>query len=85
MPVLGLAWSPDSRWVYFVRVKKPESEVWRVPAEGGAAEYTGVAAKALKHIDLSADGSRLAFTAGERANPELWVLENVLPALKASR
>ena len=83
--VLGLAWSPDSRWVYFVRRKNPESELWRVPAAGGTAEYTGVAAKALRDIHLSADGTKLAFTAGQQANSELWVLENVLPALKASR
>jgi len=85
VPILSLAWSPDNRWVYFVRVKEPESELWRVPAAGGTAEYTGVSAKSLKHIHLSADGTKLAFTAGRRANPELWVLENVLPALKASR
>jgi len=44
-----------------------------------------VAGSGLRHIDLSGDGSKLAFTAGRRTNPELWVLENVLPALKASR
>jgi len=83
--LLGLAWSPDSRYVYFVRIKNPESEVWRVPAAGGTAEYTGVAAKGLGHIHLSTDGTKLAFTAGESVNAELWVLENVLPVLKASQ
>jgi Tol biopolymer transport system component len=85
VPVLGLAWSPDSRWVYFVRTKKPESELWRIPANGGAAEYTGVAAAEMKHIHMSADGSRLAFDAGRRQHQELWTLENVPAALRAAR
>jgi Tol biopolymer transport system component len=86
VPVLGLAWSADSRHVYFVRTKNGAgSQLWRVPAVGGAAEYVGLSAKALRHIDLSADGSHVAFTAGERGNAELWVLENLIPALKAAR
>jgi Tol biopolymer transport system component len=85
VPVLGLDWSPDSRWVYFVRVKKPEGELWRVPAAGGAAEFTGVSAAGLKHIHMTSDGSQMAFSAGERVNQELWVLENLMPVLKASR
>jgi Tol biopolymer transport system component len=86
MPVQGLAWSADGRHVYFVRTKKGEdSQLWRVPAAGGAAEYAGISAKGLRGIDVSADGSRVAFTAGERGNPELWVLENLIPALKAAR
>jgi Tol biopolymer transport system component len=85
VPVLGLDWSPDSRWVYFVRIRKPDSELWRVPAAGGTAEFAGVAARGMKHIHLSADGSKLVFSAGERVNQELWALDNVLPVLKASR
>jgi Tol biopolymer transport system component len=85
VPVLGLEWSPDSRWVYFVHTKKPDSELWRVPAAGGAAEYTGVMAAGMKHIHLSSDGSRLAFTGGQRMNQELWAMDNLLPAPQESR
>jgi hypothetical protein len=85
VPVLSLAWSPDNRWIYSVRVKKPQSELWRIPAGGGAAEYAQVSAAGLKYIDLSADGSRLAFTAGQRTEQELWVLENLLPVQQAAR
>jgi dipeptidyl aminopeptidase/acylaminoacyl peptidase len=85
----GLAWSADGRHVYFVRIKKDEdtdSELWRVPAGGGAAEFTGIAATGLRQINLSPDGSRLTYTAGRRdAYGELWVLENLIPALKAPR
>lgn len=84
VPAVGLAWSPDSRWAYYVKVKEPESELWRVSASG-EDEYTGFAAKVLKHINMSDDGLRLAFTAGQRANPELWVLDHVLPTPPASR
>jgi Tol biopolymer transport system component len=83
--ILGRAWSPDSRSIYFVRNHGTESQVWRIPATGGAAEKTGIAAKGLWAIDLSADGSRIAFSAGARHNPELWVLENLMPILKVSR
>jgi serine/threonine protein kinase/Tol biopolymer transport system component len=34
-----LSWSPDGRYIYFVRgIPSSEMDVWRVPAAGGAAE-----------------------------------------------
>jgi Tol biopolymer transport system component len=86
VPSHGLAWSADGRLVYFVRTKEGvDSELWRVPAAGGAAEYTGLAAPDLRQLNLSPDGSLLTYTEGRReAYAELWVLRNLLPALKAS-
>ncbi len=32
-------WSPDGRFIYFVRgIPSSEMDIWRVPAEGGKAE-----------------------------------------------
>jgi Tol biopolymer transport system component len=85
VPVVGLGWSPDNRWVYFVKIKEPESELWRVPVNGGVPENTGFTAVGLRHIDISSDGSHLAFTAGRRVNPELWAIDNLLSTARPAK
>lgn len=85
VPLLALAMPAGSRWTYFVRAKRSGNELWRVDPAGGTPEFTGISAAGLRAISFSPDGSRLAFTAGQRADPEHWVLENLLPAMRASR
>jgi dipeptidyl aminopeptidase/acylaminoacyl peptidase len=100
-PQLGLAWSRDGQHVYFVRTGKKgefgaagaDAQVWRVPAAGGPDRYTGISAKGLAGLNISPDGSRLAYTAGERRGnyprllimAELWAIENLIPTLEASK
>jgi Tol biopolymer transport system component len=85
---LGLAWSPDQRYVFFVKtdatVFKPHAEaIWRVPVAGGEAANIGVSMTTISALRVHPDGRRIAFDSV--VDPrwenrwELWALENFLP------
>jgi Tol biopolymer transport system component/tRNA A-37 threonylcarbamoyl transferase component Bud32 len=72
------AWSPDSRWIYFVRGAPAanEMDIWRVPSSGGAPErltshhsYVGyptpIDQQTVLYVARAADG----------AGPWLWALD----------
>ena len=80
---LGLAWSPDGRYLFFVR---PESDtgdgsktVWRVPLAGGQAENVGLSMDRIRALRMHPDGRRLAFDSVVDPLSEVWALENFLP------
>jgi Tol biopolymer transport system component len=84
-----IAWSVDNRWLYFVRSEggnsllDPLAEVWRVSANGGTPEYTGLSATGIWTIDMSRDGTRLIYGAGfPPGRFELWALDNLETAWK---
>lgn len=83
-----LGWSSDSSTVFLSRGRFPnEVDIVRVPAAGGAPM---VGPRLPRGWGLATDraGSRVAlFTADDVAlRPvEIWALDNVMPALKASR
>jgi Tol biopolymer transport system component len=80
---LGLAWSPDQRYLFFV---KPEIRaIWRVPVTGGEAENIGISMNRIRALRMHPDGRRLAFDSVIDAPSELWVLENFLPKSGAAR
>ena len=82
--VSKVAWSPDGRWVMaVVHHKSPLGELWRIPADGGAAEKTGLAADRMKGLSFHPDGRKVAFQAGAR-KMEVWALENFLSELTVS-
>jgi Tol biopolymer transport system component len=81
-PLLGFAWSPDDRFVYFLKranTKAPH-ELFRVPAAGGAEEPMGLQGADLRDLDIAPDGRRIAFSIGAVGRPEIWALENFLPS-----
>ncbi len=84
----SVAWTPDSRYIVFSKGRglpqEPKIELFRISAEGGAPEKLGLAMEWLREIRFHADGRRIAFTAGSNKS-EVWVMENFLPELKASR
>ncbi len=85
--ILQPAWTPDSRHIVFARsTPGPERkfELWRIPADGGEPPTLGLSMEGLLPYGLSVhpDGRRIAFTAGTPVRWEIWVMENVLPALK---
>lgn len=78
----GLEWSPDDRFVYFVRSFRDEptgarDQLWRVPVTGGTPEHI-LSADGLAFPAISRDGRRLVFTAGRMALAALWVMENAV-------
>jgi Tol biopolymer transport system component len=79
---LGVAWSPDGRYVLFVERPDVKSafELWRLPAQGGQPEKLGLAAEGLYAPRVHPDGTRIAYSAGSaHIDSEIWVLENFLP------
>jgi Tol biopolymer transport system component len=83
MDGLGLAWSPDQRYLFFV---KPEIRaIWRVPVSGGEAENIGISMHRIRALRIHPDGRRLAFDSVIDAPSEVWALENFLPKTVAAR
>jgi Tol biopolymer transport system component len=76
-----LAWTPDGRYILFVKKPNPRApaELWRIAADGGQPEYLGLAMEDIHQLRPSPDGRQLAFTAGSKRKPEIWVMENFLP------
>lgn len=77
---LGMAWSPDDRYLYFIRRTDKHSpfELFRIPASGGQPESMGLKLDGLRQIDIAPDGSRIAFSVGSSGS-ELWAVEGFLP------
>jgi dipeptidyl aminopeptidase/acylaminoacyl peptidase len=55
-------WSPDSRWIAFLRRKDGTTRLWRVPASGGAALAVSPAGTSVEDFAFAGDGSKLVFT-----------------------
>ena len=81
--ITAVTFSPDSRWIYFVHSESArvgdshESKIWRIPAGGGPAEFTGISSHNIGEIDLAPDGTELIYGAGEQVRSELWALDNL--------
>jgi Tol biopolymer transport system component len=86
---LGLAWSPDQRYLFFV---KPEGDtgdgskaVWRVPVAGGEPENIGISLNRIRHLRMHPDGRRILFDGVVDPGSEVWALENFLPKASSAR
>jgi Tol biopolymer transport system component len=89
----GIAWSPDGRTLAYLLRKVPaeaesRSELWLVPAAGGAPRRAAVAPAShplLSDVAWHPDGTRVLATGGAaggpvRASYQHWVMEGFLPA-----
>jgi Tol biopolymer transport system component len=85
-------WEYDLRWTrdgrYIIARARSEiwtgSEIWRVPAQGGTPVKLDLSVPKMDSFTLHPDNRRFAFSANEGSKSELWVLENFLPAAKAT-
>ncbi|HEV3062622.1 MAG TPA: S9 family peptidase [Vicinamibacterales bacterium] len=87
----GPAWAPDGSAIYFVstRVAEPYydesgSELYRVPASGGAIVRMAGIEGSIGNVSPSPDGKRIAFVGTLRgrpirsySQPDLWVMDAV--------
>src|SRR5262249_4365664 len=77
-----LGWSPDQRYLVFVKDGKNENVaggLWRVPVTGGQPESIGLSINGrIKSPQLFPDGRRIVFGSMENSPIELWTLENFL-------
>jgi len=82
-------WSRDGRYVMFAarRAGEETPDVWYVPAEGGTPAKLGLSLRGMSDISPHPDGVRIAFSSlGPTIHgPEVWVMENFLPAVKNGR
>jgi hypothetical protein len=70
-----LAWSPDDRFIYYVR---SGGELFRIPSVGGAEQSTGLRLAVLSSFEISPDGKRIALAAATQT--EIWEMVDYLPA-----
>lgn len=65
-------------------VLQSKIELWRISAAGGEPQRTGLAMVGLLNFQLHPDGRRIALTVASGGS-EVWVMENFLAGLSASR
>src|SRR5262249_1797285 len=77
----ALTWTPDQRYLLYVR---PGQGLSKVSATGGEPEK--VNNTGAKSLTLHPDGRRLVFSANVQRNRRgIWTLENVLPTSPAKK
>jgi len=81
----GLKWTRDGRYIIACAKGTANSEIWRVPAQGGPPLKLDLSVPKMASFALHPDGSRFAFSVDEGSKSELWVLENFLPPQKAAK
>jgi Tol biopolymer transport system component len=77
-------WTPDGRSIIFSKKNDgPGWGLWRVSVDGGAPRSLGISTPYIEEVCVHPDGKRLVFGTSNGAGPELWVMENFLPADEA--
>jgi len=75
----GLSWTRDGRYIIARARDTANSEIWRIPAQGGTPLKLDLSVPKLAFFTLHPDNRRFAFSVLEESKSELWVLENFLP------
>jgi len=55
-------WSPDGRWIAFLRRDERHTQLWRVPVAGGRAQAMTHEAVDVEEFSWSSDGHRLVYS-----------------------
>ena len=60
----GITWSPDERWLYFVKPlhqSDGEEQMWRIPTAGGEPQAIGISMRGFRAPAIDASGTQLLF------------------------
>lgn len=76
----GLEWTADGRYIIAVSRRTANSEIWRIPTQGGTPLKLDLSIPKAESFALHPDNRRFAISTNEGTRSELWVLENFLPA-----
>jgi Tol biopolymer transport system component len=79
--VTNVSWSSDGRYLLFLQDDEDGNAIIRVPREGGEARRLWEAPQHMGAWAPSPGGRRVAFWIGEN-EAEIWVMENLVEALK---
>lgn len=85
--VAPVAWTPDGRYLLFVRGKSSsdDCELWRISAEGGESQKLMELKSGWRNANLHPDGQRIAYAEMGPEYHELWVMENLLTTFAADK
>ena len=79
-----MRWTGDGRYIIaqaatFGGSDVANTEIWRIPAQGGTPLKLDLSVPKLAYFTLNPDNRRFAFSVDEGSRSELWVMENFLP------
>ncbi|MCK5764571.1 MAG: PD40 domain-containing protein [Bacteroidales bacterium] len=74
------AWSPDGKHVFFTEMKD-DTNLWRIPAEGGVPEKVWHSKNRAEFLSIHPDEKQIAFSIRERTT-EIRVIEGLVPELE---
>jgi Tol biopolymer transport system component len=69
--------TPDGLSILYVTTENDRSRVMRIPTMGGVPEFDGLESQVIYSIDVSPDGSWIAFSGRTPRTLELWAIDNV--------
>jgi len=87
--IMDLTWTSDGRFIIFSSLSRSEEsenqcELMRVSAEGGNPEKLGISMYGISYMSIHPNGRQIVFSSrgSTKKQPEIWVMENFLPATK---
>jgi Tol biopolymer transport system component len=83
----GLSWIPDGQHLVYAGRTEPNSkemDLWRVAVTGGDPEKVGPLLGNVYDVVVHPEGDRVVFSTRE-LRQEVWMLENFLPAQRATK
>jgi len=86
----SLSWSSDSRYIVFGRTRatgqERKTQLLAISSRGGEPHALGLAMDSVRSLSFDPTGHHVAFAASAGKNKiEVWVMENFLPTLKATK
>jgi dipeptidyl aminopeptidase/acylaminoacyl peptidase len=63
-------WSPDGKWIAFLSDREGRNAIYRIAAGGGEAEKLSAETSAIRDLQWSPDGTRIAYVAREPVSAE---------------